>query len=262
MNKIDVNEIEGYNNDKYDQIQTGDVILMSSITPFAIVVKWSICSEYNHVSIAVRIDKDYLPNIKVVKRGGMLCLIEFNGDLIKNVLTGKNHKGNRLVVFNDIIDKYKRLSFRKLDRIHYTDQFERKVEDFIYKYCNHVTEMDVMTPILCILGLQLNIDEYNNHPEFCSELAAKFYGDLIPGSIKDPYKSLLPPHFAGKKYNNLFSSDVRDLKNEPHAVMDFFHSVYFWIIIAIILIILFIYCTKKVYTYYCRNGVCVITKKL
>ena len=48
-------------NDKIDDIYTGDVVLMSSITPFAVVVKWCVASEYNHIAIAVRIDETMLP---------------------------------------------------------------------------------------------------------------------------------------------------------------------------------------------------------
>ena len=133
---------------KYDQIQTGDVVLLSSITTFAIIVKWTNFTEFNHVAVAVRIRSEKLPEIKVVKTGGTLCLIEFNGDDFKNVLTGQIHHGNRLVLLDDIIAKYKRISYRRLHHLHYSSNFNNKIKDFIKKYCNTIIAMDMITPTL------------------------------------------------------------------------------------------------------------------
>src|SRR5688572_3307687 len=97
-----------------DTIETGDVVLLSSVTPFAILVKWAINSIWNHVAIAARIDKSKLPEIIVVPTGGTLCLIEFNGDDITSVLTNRIHHGNRLIEFEDMLDKYKMIGVRKI----------------------------------------------------------------------------------------------------------------------------------------------------
>lgn len=236
--------------DEFDKIQTGDVVVMSSITPFAVFVKWCVASEYNHVAVAVRIDESVLPKIKVVKNKGLLCLIEFNGDDYKNILTGEIHHGNRLIVFSDIILKYKKIAIRKLHKKYYTKNFESDITKFIYKYCNHLSKMDFTILFFKIIGLELNNDEKNENPNFCSELTAKFYGDLIKGSIDTNYQNLLPHNFISNKYNHIFEQDLIIVKNEYHEVMDFFHNGLFWVLALIILIVIIgvcIFCAKKVY---------------
>jgi hypothetical protein len=223
------------------KVETGDIILMSSITTFSVIVRWSNATDFNHCSIAVRIDENKLPEVKIVKTGGTLCAIEFNGDDYKNVLTGEIHHGNRLVVLNDMLSKYKRISVRKLKNEHYTEGFVERAKNFILKYCKHKVKIDMLTPALnSVFGLELKDDNSDQHPVFCSELTSKFYGDIINGSIKTNYKNLLPHHFVGSKYNHLFDSDVIDIKNEPHDVMDFMQSWVFLIILLLILIIIFI----------------------
>jgi hypothetical protein len=236
---------------KYDDIQTGDVVLLSSITTFSVVVRWGVGSEFNHVGICIRIDPSKLPEIKIKKNKGLLCILEFNGDDFSSVLTGKIQYGNRLSKLSDVIEKYKRVAYRRLNHIHYTFDFKEKIRKFLIKYCYDSSPMDLVTPALnAMLGLELKQDDTDYHPTFCSELSAKFYGDLIPGSIKTNYKNLLPHHFVGKKYDHLFESKTIDVKNEYHYLMDFFHSSTFWIIIFLILIviiILFIFLGKKAY---------------
>lgn len=254
----------GEERNKGEEITTGDAILMSSITTFAVIVKWSTMSEFNHAAVAVRVNPDCLPKIEVQKENGLLCLIEFNGDDVKNILSGEIHHGNRLVKFDDITSKYKRIAYRKLDSKYYTDEFEEKIEGFIQKYCNHLTRMDVLNPMMGVLGLELAKTNNEEMPAFCSELAAKFYGDLIPGSVDTNYKNLLPHHFGTTKYNHLFSSDVTDFINQYHPVMDFFHSKLFWvlvIIVLIIVIILFIFGARKVYYIYCNKNNCYMKKE-
>src|SRR6202008_3240079 len=133
--------------------ETGDILLMSSITPFAVLVKWALASEYNHVAVAVRIDPLHLPDIKVIPRGGKLCLIEFNGDNYKNVLTGEIHHGNRLVQLEEMWNKYKKIAIRKLNRIHINSDFYAKTERFVMENCLTVCQMDFCSPILSILGM-------------------------------------------------------------------------------------------------------------
>jgi len=239
---------------KYDDIITGDVVLLSSITPFAVLVKWGTASEYNHVAVAVRIEQDFLPKIKVIKTGGILCLIEFNGDDFKNIITSEIHHGNRLVLFSDLISKYKKISYRRLKSEHYTINFEKNIEDFIYKYCNHITQMDKYTPIMNVFGISVEQRNADEAPKFCSELTAKFYGDLIPLSINIPYNKHLPSHFGGNRYNNIFEDQTTDAKDEHHCMMDFFDSPLFWIIVILLIILLFIYCTRKIYKVYCDKN--------
>lgn len=227
--------------DKYADIRTGDVILLSSITTFAIFVKWAAASEFNHCAVAVRLDEAKLPEVHIKRKNGLLALIEFNGDDYENLLTGNIHHGNRLIRMSDMVKKYKRISYRKMHSYLYNNEFKEKVKNFIIKYCNTIVKMNVVTPVLSVaFGLELKNDDIDEHPSFCSELTAKFYGDILKGSIKTNYKNLLPHHFSSNKYNHLFDTKVINVKNEPHPVMDFFHSKLFLIIFFLILIIIFI----------------------
>jgi hypothetical protein len=241
-------------NRDYDDIHTGDVILLSSITPFSVLVRWGIGSEFNHVGVCIRIDESVLPEIKIKRKNGLLCVLEFNGDDFVNVLTNKIHYGNRLIKLSDMYDKYKRIAYRKLNRKYYSREFKEKVRNFIIKYCYDTSSMDMVTPAFnALFGLELKNDDIDYHPTFCSELSAKFYGDIIPGTITTNYKNLLPHHFLNKKYDHLFETGKIDVKNEYHYLMDFFHSKVFWLIIfflLFLLIVLFIFLGNKVYKKY------------
>ena len=225
-------------NDKIDDIYTGDVVLMSSITPFAVVVKWCVASEYNHIAIAVRIDETMLPEIKVMQKGGRLCLIEFNGDNFKNVLTGEIHHGNRLVEFTDLLPKYKKIAVRRLNPIYITDDFYRKTEHFIMENCLTLCKMDICSPILCVLGINQGIDR--EMPQFCSELVSKYYQTTIPGSIECSI-DWLPPHYdiTNKDLEKLFIGDELVVIETPHVYMDFFWSPWILVLVVVIIIIIF-----------------------
>ena len=229
--------------EKLDFIQTGDVLLMSSITPFAILVKWTLASEYNHIAVAVRIDDSRLPDIKVVKKGGRLCLIEFNGDDYQNILTDQIHHGNRLVDLDDLWSKYKKLAIMRLNPIYYNKKFEKMTEIFIMENCLSVCKMDICQPILCVLGIGEN--KTRETPKFCSELVSKYYQTLIPGSIQDPSK-WLPSHFGryNKDLGELFMGEEVVIKDEPHSTMDFFWSPWMVIIIFLVIIIVIYLCFK------------------
>lgn len=226
-----------------EQIQTGDVVLMSSITPFAVLVKWCLASEYNHIAVAVRIDPIYLPDIKVVQNGGKLCLIEFNGDNYKNVLTGEVHHGNRLVELEDLLPKYKKISIRKLNPLHITSDFYYNTERFIMENCLTVCKMDICTPILCVLGVPQN--ENRETPKFCSELVAKYYRTVIPGSMDHTVK-WLPSHYVSSNpiLNSIFAGSELNIKEIPNTYMDFFWSPWA-VVLIIILLILIIYIVFK-----------------
>jgi hypothetical protein len=225
----------------YAHIHTGDVVLLSSITPFAVVVKWGAASEFNHVAVAVRIDLDVLPRLKIRKSKGTLCLIEFNGDDVVNVLTNQIHHGNRLVLMSDVINKYKRVSIKKIHDYLYNSSFKAAVKTFIQKHCNTLVAIDMLTPAInAMFGFELKKAVIDEPPSFCSELAAKFYGDILKGSITTNYKNILPHQFASKKFNHIFKDRLIDIKNTPHTTMDFLHSPLFFIILALIVIIIFI----------------------
>jgi hypothetical protein len=222
-----------------DQVQTGDVVLMSSITPFAVLVKWCLASEYNHIAVAIRIDPTFLPDIKVVQNGGRLCLIEFNGDDYKNVLTNEIHHGNRLVQFTDLLDKYKKIEVLKLNPALVGKDFYKKTEHFIMENCLTICQMDLCTPILCILGISR--EENRETPKFCSELVTKYYQTLIPGSLDHTVK-WLPSHFgkANSAIRSLFIEPGVIIKEIPHPYMDFFWNPWaFGFIVILVIVIIY-----------------------
>jgi hypothetical protein len=220
-----------------DQIQTGDVVLMSSITPFAIVVKWCLASEYNHISVAVRIDESFLPDIKVVPTGGKLLLLEFNGDNYKNILTNQIHHGNRLVQLEDLLPKYKKIAVRKLNPIYLSDQFYTDTERFIMENCLSICKMDICSPIFCIFGI--GKEENRETPQFCSELVAKYYRTLIPGSL-DHQMKWLPSHFGqnNDQLSSLFIGSEIVVKEVANSYMDLFWNGWVFAIIVILTILI------------------------
>jgi len=238
------NEICKNDSEKYTNIETGDLILMSSITTFAIVVKFSLANEFNHVSVAVWIDPQYLPNIVVNRNTGILTLIEFNGDDYINVLTGMVHHGNRLVSLSEMDSKYKKLSVLKLQSKYKTHSFYKNVESFISEHCNYVVSMDHYTPILKVLGYETTNLE-SRVPKFCSELSAKFYGDLIQDSNIKEYFKFLPTTFLQHKYSHIFESQLLNIKDLKHSGMDFWYSPAPICIFIFILILIFILISKK-----------------
>ena len=232
--------------EKYPNIETGDLILMSSITTFAILVKFSLASEFNHVSVAVWIDPTYLPNIVVNKNSGILTLIEFNGDDYTNILTNKLHHGNRLVSLSEMESKYKKLAVLKLQSKYKNNTFLKKVEGFIYENCNCLVSMDISTPILQVLGY--NVESLAREaPKFCSELSAKFYGDLISDSKIKEYSKFLPNTFLQSKYSNIFESNYINFKDTPHSTMDFWYSWGPILLLIFILIVIFLCISNKIY---------------
>lgn len=239
---------------QFDDIRTGDVVLMSSATPMSVIVRWGVFSDYNHSAVAVRIDMQQLPDIKIVRTGGTLCLVEFNGDDYVNLLTGEIHHGNRLVQMDPMIKKYRRIAIRHLHEYHYTESFVMRLRNFIFRYCRHKTDVQLAIPALnSIFAFDMPNDNSDNHPAFCSELSAKLYGDIISNSIQENYKKFLPHHFASNKYNHLFEVDTITVHECISPWTDFLHSKVFFVILFLIIIIvfiLFVVLGRKVYVRY------------
>ena len=228
-------------------IETGDLLIQSFSGFSTSLIKIGTLSNCNHVSVALRISPEFLPKIKIVKTGGVLCLLES----ICPFTTVFADIKKRLVIYNFPLEHNKRFILRKLK--YYNQEFyqkcihflERHVEYFYMSYdignknieinkkqkiTEFIDSQNIIIPENPRKSLHLLSSKTTN---FCSELVYSFYEYTLNSyNFKSDEAIVYPHHFLTYKYDNFFGESV--------VIVDNLNSVplYLTILILIIIIIL------------------------
>jgi hypothetical protein len=127
----------------HEKIKTGDLILESDEGAIAPFIKVLTFSNYNHCTVGIRLDITKLPEIKVVRTGGVLFVLE-----------PKLHKfwiADSLKSKADFKADYSTLIYPLKDEL-YTSEFEHHVTNYLYNNCKYIVYN----------GKQINIKEKYN----------------------------------------------------------------------------------------------------
>ena len=146
----------------FSEIRTGDLLLVSDYSPLAPIGRFLTSSEYNHSTVAVRLDTSVLPEIKL-SAGGELFIFEkiaFRSVLLKEI--PDYSKANKIL----------RLP---LKAEYYTKDFEDKLTNFLNSTCKSIQYKNKEFKI------QRKDKDYpvRSHPQIfdilCSEISFSLY---------------------------------------------------------------------------------------
>lgn len=193
--------------DERNKILTGDVLLFSGNTTTAFLIKFFSSSDYNHMGIAIRLNKKK----KIVKKGGKLYVLEINAHERYDVIQGKYVKGIALTDYDDLIKNYNDICVRHIDRRYINKNFCVKARKFINTH-THIKYSSTLGPIVGVwLGCPITGIERGENEMFCTEMAAYFYSDVcgcLPTIDKPPilykpddFTASYSPLFVGKEYS-------------------------------------------------------------
>lgn len=237
----------------WDKFKTGDLCINRTHGKFASFIRGISISEYNHASIAIRIDEKYLPKLKIVRTGGTLLFME------KDRFPDTNELGRNLRTH--FMEHIKILRFPLKNKL-YTDEFKNRLEIFLHHKAVNVEiikgqkilihkDKDLDTQIFKYSRLQ----PIPKIETVCSELSADFYSVVFHDKIDKnitPALVFSPQTFLtsnGNPYHNLFNAPevVFDISNNQN---DTSWLELLYIIIFIILIILLVYYIYKYFKLY------------
>ena len=181
--------------DNRNKIRTGDVLLFSGSTTTAFLIKFFASSKYNHMGIAVRLDKNKRVTLK---NTGKLHVLEINAISRYDVMTEKYTKGLALTDYDDIIKNYNDIYVGHLDHTYIRENFCQKIETFLEEHAN-VNYSSTLGPIIGVwLGCPFSGIKREKDEMFCSELSAYFYLDVcgkMP-TIDKPARLYKPDDFT------------------------------------------------------------------
>jgi hypothetical protein len=106
-------------------IETGDLLLVSFANIAGYLIRFITLSEFHHTALAIRIDENYLPNIKVVRTGGSLYILDY-------YYTKTDSKIYYLILKTiNYGEGYHHSIYRKLKNIYKTPDFYQNCVDYI-----------------------------------------------------------------------------------------------------------------------------------
>jgi len=194
--------------DNQNKIRTGDVLLFSGSTTTAFLVKFFSSSNYNHMGVAIRLNK----NKRVTrKRTGKLYVLEINAIERYDVLTDKYTKGFALTDYDELIKNYNDIYVRHIGRHCLGRTFCRKARKFIIDH-QGINYSSSLGPIIGVcIGCPISGIGRGKNEMFCSEMVAYFYLDVCgflptvekPARLYKPDDFIYPNLglFTGKEYS-------------------------------------------------------------
>lgn len=231
----------------YDQIKTGDFILSSFDSVLGYVVRFASKSDYNHIVVAIRIDPSYLPKVKIVKTGGLLCVLE-------NKIKKLKHKDKKYVGILRVLPTYNhyKFSYRSLKNKYYDDKFFLNTLDFVKS--NAIEFLDNDKNIIFIEDVidskksDVIYSERNNMANsVCSELTFSYYQYCLGKDIfQSEHHIYIPEHFVSPKMSDFFDSEIL-LEDKSNTTMQNINSRWVYILFTIIILLLLIVIVWLIY---------------
>lgn len=249
-------------------IRTGDVLLFSSNTGTAFVVRFCTSTEWNHVAVAVRINS----NKQITIDGtGELYVLEINTFSRLDAITGKMQIGAAYSEFQWVAERYNRVAVRPMRDKYRTHILTDHIPQFYKKYSgSKFTEM----PVDYIrAGLDIHNGTEKEHKNtdsmFCSEYVARFYLECVlpsvnyvDGILYDSYLDVLfgekcphvpelyiPAHYSLDYCRNCLVLEDK-IYNAYIQYENWFIVILVPLIMAIAVIVLILICLQLVHAYH------------
>lgn len=241
---------------KLDKINTGDVIISTFNSLLGYGIRVFTDCEYNHIFIAVRIDPSYLPKIKILKKGGLLCVLEN-----KIGATHRNDKYYHLILRVLPIYEHYKFLYRPLKKKLYTDDFYQKMTDYIYnntiefldndKKINYISDVIGHSSKIVPHSTRTNLYIYSSiTANVCSEVTYSFYKYCFDDKINYNRMLYAPKHFLSPNFDDIFDDAIL-LGDKSNVVMNSINYcglgclTLILIIFLIIVSILYVFSRKK-----------------
>ena len=230
----------------FNSFRTGDLCISKTLGKFASLIRGITISDYNHVCVAIRIDPLFLPQLKIIRTGGVLLFLEKS----KNP---ENGEIQRVIRVNTMLNmKVLRLPLKDQN---YTKEFEQRITELLYltafqvevrvKEYTKIQQPENFIPTINIINRITPIPKIHN---VCSENTAELYLNTLPDAIDKnvvPVVIFVPQTFlgsAGNPYYDLF--DDREIIYDTTPTNDYWWEL---IIVLIILMGLIFYSVKYIY---------------
>lgn len=193
--------------DLRNKINTGDALLFSGNTTTAFLIKFFTGSNYNHLGVAVRLDK----NKRVTrKKSGKLYVLETNAISRYDIMSEAYVKGTALTDYDDLIGNYNLISVLYLDKKYRKKGFSKRIEKFIEEY-KGTNYNSTLGPIIGVwIGCPISGIQKENEV-FCTELSAYFYLDVcdaFPTEDKPPRLYTIDDFFIKERSIYTHEEDV------------------------------------------------------
>lgn len=236
----------------FSSFKTGDLCVTKTLGKFASLIRTITISNYNHVTVAIRIDPAFLPQLKIVRTGGILLFLEKS----KNPENGEIQRVIRINAMMNI----KTLRFPLKDE-HYTEDFEKRVENLLYltafkvepriKEYIKIQKPEGFTSDLKLVDRSVPIPQIQN---VCSENTADFYSNTLQDKIDKnvvPAVVFVPHTFIGSKGNPYYGLfDPAEVIYDVNPTNDYWWELIIVILFIIVILILLYYGARFLYRKY------------
>lgn len=217
-----------------DSIKTGDLILQSFGGFLSPIIRFVTLSDYHHSTVAIRLDPTYFPDLKIVRTGGELFVLEAKLDKSEKWVVDSLKDPNGF-------DKSFKVLILPLKDEFYTKEFEKHVINFIQSNCRYILTKNQEIKVKKIVTDKYQRIHTNKYQGvLCSERVAAFYYRCLHDKINMNYINFLiaPHHFVQKEnmLNLIFKENYvfRDIQNNNDR-----YGMLIIILILVILILLF-----------------------
>lgn len=240
-----------------EKIETGDILIYSSINNTSFGISFLTKSIYTHVGIAIWADVDI--NLKINEKTNFNNI--YNKDQINKKLfifeTDMGHSkfdyiklksitnSARLIAVDENLKNVYKIYVRKLN-IPRTDEFYTKLYNFIYEYKDTPYEKDNITIFSIMLGINKRDKNDKLKSAICTEIVYEYITKISNLNINKVYY----PKYYSKEYSN---NDINMILGDQYKIYDADFGTYF---IAFLLLVLFLiiisimFRTYNMYKYY------------
>jgi len=239
-----------------DKVETGDILIYSSVNNTSFGISFITKSLYTHVGIAVWVDMNV--NLKIDNnisidhsknniRKKLMIFETDGGKSLYDYINLKNISNNvRLVSVEDNLENVNKIYLRKLN-IKKDADFYKKLENFIYKYKDIPYESDHITILSMMMGINNRKKNKELKSAICTELVYTYLTEVVNLQIEKKYS--YPKYYStrhGKKDINDFLTDQITIYK---ATYDSYVLALF-VLFFILLIISIIYRSYLMYKFY------------
>lgn len=220
-----------------DKVETGDILIYSSINNSSFGISFLTKSIYTHVGIALWADIDINVNIdnkinihKNDTKTKKLLIFETDmGDGKFDYIKLKNIKNNvRLISVDENLKNVNKIYVRKLNVVK-DDYFYKNFYDFINEYKDIPYEKDNIT----IFSIMLGINKRNNNDKLKSAICTEVVYHYLTEITNLKFNKVYYPKYFAKEYSE---DDLNKILGEQYKIYDADFGTYF---IAFLLLVLF-----------------------
>jgi len=236
-----------------DKVETGDILIYSSINNTSFGISFITKSLYTHVGIAIWVDMNVNlkidNNISIVHSknnvGKKLLIFETDGGKsLYDYLNLKNISNNvRLVSVENNLENVNRIYLRKLN-IKKDAEFYKKLENFIYKYKDIPYESDHITILSMMMGINNRKKNKEMKSAICTELVYTYLTEVANLQID---KKFSYPKYYSMRYSN---KDINDVLMDQITIYKSTYDGYLLAIIVLFLILVIISIVYRSYLMY------------